>query len=96
MTVIASSAATLNAGQTGSWFSPSKTAFFADIDTAGSVVIEVRRDASDMNPKTLAHTVGDGRGLINGPATVQVACLAGRQYRFTVVSGLSVSVAADE
>ena len=96
MTVIANSTATLNAGQTSSWFTPSQSLFFADVDSAGDVVIETRRGSTDNAPKTVAHTVGDGRARITGPISVQIASGTGRDYRFVCLSGSFVSVAADE
>ncbi len=98
MTTIANSVATLNAGQSGSWFTPSQTVFFADIDSTGDVLIETRRGSTDTAPKGVAAGSNGLKGprVITGPSCVQIASCTGRDFRFTCVSGTAVAVAADE
>jgi hypothetical protein len=97
MTVIAGSAQTLAAGTAGAWFSVTGSSFVADIDTAGTVYLETRRDGADANPKTVASekSGADIKPRIVGPCSVIVGCVAGRQYRFVPVAG-TPTVAADQ
>lgn len=97
MAVIAVSVQTLAVGTPGAWFSVTGSSFVADVDTAGTVFLETRRDASDTNPKTVSSekSGADVKPRIVGPCSVIVGSVAGRQYRFIAVAG-SPAVAADQ
>lgn len=97
MSVIAASVQTLAVGTPGAWFSVTGSSFVADVDTAGTVYLETRRDGADTNPKTVASekSGADIKPRIVGPCSVIVGCVAGRQYRFIAVAG-APAVAADQ
>lgn len=96
MTAIANSTATLTEGQAGSWFTPTGTMFLADVDTTGAAMLQTRRDANDSAVKPLADGLGNSSvRVLNGPCSVPVQCVAGRQYRFVSARG-TVTVAADQ
>lgn len=97
MSVIAASVQTLAVGTPGAWFSVTGSSFVADVDTAGTVYLETRRDGADTNPKTVASekSGADIKPRIVGPCSVIVGCVAGRQYRFIAVAGVP-AVAADQ
>lgn len=97
MSVIAASVQTLAIGTPGAWFSVTGSSFVADVDTAGTVYLETRRDGTDTNPKTVASekSGADVKPRIVGPCSVMVGSVAGRQYRFIAVAG-TPTVAADQ
>lgn len=101
MTVIASSQQTLAAtpGTAGNWFTATGASFTADVDNAATVRLETRRDGSDTAPKIVAseRSGADVPPKIVGPCSITVASVAGRQYRFVVVSAPAAGaiVAAD-
>ena len=96
MSVITASVQTLQTGDNGAWFDVSVSQFGADVDGAGTVRLETRRNSSDAAPKRVPAmaTGGDVLSPIIGPASVIVSAIAGRQYRFVCISG-PVAVAAD-
>jgi hypothetical protein len=97
MAVIAASVQALAVGTPGAWFSVTGSSFVADVDTAGTIYLETRRDVADTLPKIVASekSGADARPRIVGPCSVLVGCVAGRQYRFVAVAG-TPSVAADQ
>lgn len=98
MTVITNSNATLQPGQSGSWWEPATGTFVVDIDTEGEVSIQTRRKTGDTSPKPLwvPNSEGVGRTTFKGPLSMLVQSVAGREYRFQSVAGPAVTVAADE
>lgn len=94
--LISGSNYTIAAGVAGAWFTATGTSFIADVDNASMVRIETRRDVADTAVKVVAteRSGGDVQPKIVGPASVLVASVAGRQYRFYAITG-PATVAAD-
>jgi hypothetical protein len=101
MTILAGSAETLSAtsGSVGTWFTATGGSFCADVDNASTVYLQTRRSSSDTAPKIVAseRSGADVQPRISGPGSVMVSSVAGRQYRFVVVSAPAAGaiVAAD-
>jgi hypothetical protein len=96
MALISGSNVVINEGSAGAWFTVTGSSFIADVDSGAEVVLETRRDSSDVAPKPLHLGLGNNTsGLVSGPCSVVVQSAAGRQYRFVCKRG-AAAVAADQ
>lgn len=99
MAIVASSQQTLSANAFGNWFTPANSGFVVDVDGDALVQVQTTRASGDTDAKALFVSGTDQtRALLKGPCTYYVQGVAGRRYRFWVVSAASgsVAVAADE
>ena len=96
MAVISGSQQTIAEGAAGTAFASAGASFILDVDSSAAVRLETRRSSTDASWKPVRSGMAQGSAsVIDGPASVAVTAVTGREYRVVCVRGLA-SVAADQ
>ena len=99
MAVVIAASVITNSTAPGTWFTPAGTTFAVDVDV-GTVQVQVRLDASDAVPKTLAHFSPTRATAVPAeivaPSSVVIDTgVSGRQYRLVPVAGAATADAVE-